>query len=277
MVVRHQKTKGVLMRYSFKKKDRSLPLFIDSIGYNWTQENITRPVGYPYIHWLHTQSGEGSIIIHDKEYALNTNQGILIRHHIPHTYKASSDNWKTAYFTFGGSLVNEILDSLNIEDFLLLDNIQHDIDKFIRNVSVDISPYFTLDASQSVYSFLMLLKKHQLVPQEDLLGSQSIISTLIKYLEVHYSEQITNEQLANQIGYSTQYTSRLFKQIFKISPYQYLIELRIRKAKELLVNNTNLSIQEIAVQVGFNDTSYFISTFKKIENQTPKQFQKYFK
>lgn len=268
------------MRYSFKHKDRSLPLFMDSIGYNWIQENINRPVGYPYVHWLHTQSGEGSIVIQDKEYTLSTNQGILIQSHIPHLYKANCSVWKTAYFTFGGSIVSQILNSLQINDFLLLNDVQYDIDRFIRTVSIDANnedPYFTLEASQYVYSFLMLLKKHQLVPPEDLLSSQSIITTLVHYLETHYVDQITNESLANLVGYSPQYTSRLFKQVFKISPYQYLIELRIRKAKELLVNNTQLSIQQVSEQVGFNDTSHFISTFKKIENQTPKQFQKYFR
>lgn len=268
------------MRYSFQKKDRSLPLFIDSIGHDWPQENTNRPTGYPYIHWLHTQNGKGRITIDNRVYELEENQGILIRANTPHRYEATTNEWQTAYFTFGGTLVDDILDKLNFDTYFIFNDIHLDIQPFIIKLStlfkVD-DPFVTLDSSEAVYAFLMLLKKHQLANQSEIINARSTIRPILHYIEEHYSQKITNETLADLIGYTPQYTSRLFKQVMQVSPYQYLLDLRIQKAKEEIANHPDATIEEIAYHVGFNDTSHFINLFKRVENVTPKQFQKFFK
>lgn len=57
------------------------------------------------------------------------------------------------------------------------------------------------------------------------------------------------------------------------SPYQYLLDFRIRQAKELLINQPELSIQLVATKVGIESTSQFINLFKKRTNYTPKKFR----
>lgn len=264
------------MRYSFKRKNRTLPLYVDSVGYNWNQEQIFRPNGYPYVHWLHTQEGCGKIQIDNKEFILNPNSGILITPYIPHNYSAITDEWETAYFTFGGALANEVLTLLGIGDYLYVDQLESDIDSFIKKLSLNIKSddtYYPLEVSGDIYSFLMKLKKYLLKNSSSSSKYDTVVAPIVNYLETHYAEEITNEELASIVCYSTQYMTRLFKEVYCISPYQYLLDIRIRKAKELLANEHSLSIQEICYQTGFSDASYFTSVFKKSEHMTPRAFR----
>lgn len=265
------------MRYSFKRKDRSLPLYADSIGYDWNQEQIFRPNGYPYVHWIHTQKGSGKIEIEGKELTLNVNSGILINSYVPHNYSNITDEWKTAYFTFGGALVTEVLTLLGVGQYLYIDKLDEDIDCYLKELITNINsddPYYSLEVSGDIYSFLMKLKKYILKNSPSSSKYETVVHPIAKYLEEHYAEDIHNEDLAAMVCYSTQYMTRLFKEVFHISPYQYLLDIRIRKAKELLANEPSLSIQEVCYRTGFYDASYFISVFKKSEHMTPSAFRK---
>lgn len=74
---------------------------------------------------------------------------------------------------------------------------------------------------------------------------------------------------------SVYYYTRLFKKIMQRSPYDYLIDLRIQKACELLVKS-QLSITDICFQCGFSNHSHFSSTFRKRMNLTPSNYRKKF-
>ncbi|WP_289183676.1 AraC family transcriptional regulator [uncultured Dubosiella sp.] len=269
------------MRYSCSLKDRSLPLFIDSIGIDWDQEDVNRETGYHYAHWLHTQQGEGVVEVNGNKYTLSQGQGILFLPGVPHRYYKTSQTWKTAYFTFGGALLKDILTLLKIKDYIYMDDATFSFDPFINALFMSMEfdkTYEAEIASGHIYNFLMRLKIFLNNHQQDDPAYHNVVKPLAAYLETHYMDEITNQTIIDQVHYSIQYTTRLFKRLYNMSPYQYLQEVRIRKAKELLVTDSSLSVSEIGERVGFHDTSYFITQFKKSEKLTPKAFRKlYFK
>ena len=73
------------------------------------------------------------------------------------------------------------------------------------------------------------------------------------------------------MNYSEAYFCKIFKQCFDKSFLVYLTEYRVEKAKELLLN-TGASIEEIAVAVGFANSSYFCKVFKSLTDMTPSEF-----
>jgi AraC family transcriptional regulator len=93
----------------------------------------------------------------------------------------------------------------------------------------------------------------------------------IDYIQSHLSEDISLEDIAVYVGISQYYFIRLFKQSTGFSPYQYLIKCRIERAKQLMMLG-QLSITDIAVQVGFASQSQFGRHFKRFTGMTPKQF-----
>jgi len=92
-------------------------------------------------------------------------------------------------------------------------------------------------------------------------------------IEENYNRDLTLEELSHKIGFSPSYFSKLFKSHTGKNFVQFRSELRIQKAMELL-NMPNKSIIEIAYEVGFNDMSHFIRTFKKQTSLLPNEYRK---
>ncbi|HCB95389.1 MAG: helix-turn-helix domain-containing protein [Monoglobaceae bacterium] len=94
-----------------------------------------------------------------------------------------------------------------------------------------------------------------------------------KYIENNYNKNISISELAKNSGYSVVHFINKFKSIYGCTPGQYLSDIRLRKAKELLACSYNTS-KEVAFMCGFNDELYFIRFFKKHMGITPKEFRK---
>lgn len=90
---------------------------------------------------------------------------------------------------------------------------------------------------------------------------------------MHYQENISLEEIASYGNMSVGHCGRLFMQVLQTTPYEYLINYRIKKSLELL-GKEKTPISQIALEVGFNDVSHFIQSFKKRMSITPKHYQK---
>lgn len=80
------------------------------------------------------------------------------------------------------------------------------------------------------------------------------------------------ERISKELGYSPTYCNRVFKMIFGMSPRRYLSTLKLREAKLLLVNR-RLSVEEIAMRLGYKDVSQFSKQFKRWMNISPSQYR----
>jgi len=95
-----------------------------------------------------------------------------------------------------------------------------------------------------------------------------------RYIEEHYTESDINlEKIAGQIQMSVSYFSMEFKKTVGSTYIEFLTDLRINRAKELL-QNTSLKISEVAEMVGYENPSYFNYTFKKNTGKTPGEYRK---
>lgn len=96
---------------------------------------------------------------------------------------------------------------------------------------------------------------------------------LRRYIDQNYKTDITIEDLAADLAYSTSHIIRLFNKKYGISPKQYAISLRIADAMDLLAHST-MSVNDISDIEGFGASSQFISQFRKSTGQTPLQYRK---
>lgn len=97
-----------------------------------------------------------------------------------------------------------------------------------------------------------------------------IIDMVKKYINEHYDEDITLEQIAEYVSFSKYYLSRIFKEVEGINYKKYLIKVRMEKAKEMLEEGE--SIKVIAFSVGYSNRNYFSSSFKKYTGIPPGQY-----
>jgi len=127
--------------------------------------------------------------------------------------------------------------------------------------------------------FLMLLSivsRMVTNKREGIEGNEQVSDDIIKYLQDNYMEDLTNEKLASRFYFHPNYLNHLIVTSTGKSLHQYLIELRIKKAVDMLLN-TQLNISEIANAVGYNDIHYFSRLFKKKVGFTPNQVRKHIK
>ena len=96
----------------------------------------------------------------------------------------------------------------------------------------------------------------------------------IKYLENNYQNpNLTNAELAKQCRISEVYFRRIFTSCYNMTPRQFLIDIRINKAKQLLSEGT-LKINAVAVKCGFSNQYHFCHVFKEKTGLTPTEYMK---
>jgi two-component system response regulator YesN len=101
--------------------------------------------------------------------------------------------------------------------------------------------------------------------------SKKLVHEISEYINNNYQNNITLDDLAKTTNFNKYYICKKFKKETGTNIMNYIMEMRINKAKELLLKGDD-RIYKVAQSVGFNDTSYFSLIFKKITGKTPKEF-----
>jgi AraC family transcriptional regulator len=101
------------------------------------------------------------------------------------------------------------------------------------------------------------------------------IDTAIEYIQTFFSANITIDDICGEINVSPFHFIRTFKQKIGVSPHQYLLNIRIEKAKELLCMRQH-SVAETAMLCGFLSLPHFSSTFKTATGYSPSEYKKVF-
>ncbi|WP_281215382.1 AraC family transcriptional regulator [Bacillus altitudinis] len=96
---------------------------------------------------------------------------------------------------------------------------------------------------------------------------------MLNWIHEHYHEKVLLQDIAREGQLSRSECCRYFNDILKKSPIHYVNEYRIQQSL-ILLQKTDLNITEIAYQVGFSSTSYFINIFKRVKNTTPLSYRK---
>ncbi|MEG1481287.1 AraC family transcriptional regulator [Clostridium sp.] len=101
---------------------------------------------------------------------------------------------------------------------------------------------------------------------------KALVKNITEYLSINYVKDISLETLSKNMYLSPVYISKIFKEIMGDSPINYLIKIRLSKAKELL-NDSSIPIKTVAKMVGYNDPYYFSKLFKKYYGISPNKFK----
>lgn len=96
---------------------------------------------------------------------------------------------------------------------------------------------------------------------------------MLQYIQEHYSEEISLLKIAESAHICESECLRCFRNVIGYSPIQYVKQLRIQKAAEMLLC-TNWKISDIGQECGFQEMSYFAKTFRELKGCTPNAFRK---
>lgn len=268
-------------RAVFPTPSETMPLQMETIGLNHDQEPIHRPEGYPFFHWLQTLEGEGELIVQGKSFKLPERSGVLLHPHAQHHYFAKSATWKTYYVTFTGSLAKNLAIDLHgaFTDKIQWDRNDDEITSHIERMlqlaesGTDASGW---KSSAELYRFLTLLKtngtKNNL---PSLTRRLERVQQLLDWLEIEYANpELGLAMMAEQLDIGERQMNERFRELFGQTAYAYLIQLRLRKAKEWLPSRPEWTVRQIGEAVGFRDASHFVATFRQKEGMTPEKYRR---
>lgn len=248
------------------------------LGLESWQFPIKRADGYEYPQIFLSRSGEGEVIINGETTKIPPDTVFYIPPFCPHEYHALSDAWYLDWIAFSGSQVIPLLEQWKLNKFTAIQGV--DMDRLRRIIT---RIYYTLKsdklygnhyASAQLYDFLIEYRKIAENRLSSFYTAQSVaLADVLQYIEEHYPEQIKLNELAKIAGVSEQHLCRLFKKNFQLRPMEYLAQVRVQHAKDLLVYS-NKTIGEISDETGFQDGSYFSVVFKRYENMTPGEYRR---
>ncbi|WP_423213803.1 AraC family transcriptional regulator [Streptococcus equinus] len=227
---------------------------------------------YHVIHFV--KEGKGILFIEGKEYAISANQLFIIPSGYSFHYKAdSTDPWKYSWIGFLGIKSNFIYQAavknqfvFNCQNAQIYENI---IDDILKVSKTSLGSFFKING----LLYTLIGKLIEEIGILDYSTSQSISTLAIHYMNLHYHEPIQMREIAEFVGIHPGYFSSIFKLEQGITPKQYLINLKLTKSKELLLQ-TNDPINIIASSVGFSDALAFSKFFKKSTNLSPREYRK---
>lgn len=128
---------------------------------------------------------------------------------------------------------------------------------------------------EKLTSLLTLLMEESWNPKRNLHSTsrKRNLQNVKEYLDRNYRQKITLEQLAEAFYINKFYLTRCFKEQFGMSVNQYLLQVRITHAKQLL-RFTDLAIEKVGHECGMSDANYFSRMFKKVEGISPGEFRR---
>ena len=99
------------------------------------------------------------------------------------------------------------------------------------------------------------------------------ISDIVRYINSHYRERITLDNLSRQFHLSPSHLSRMFKEVTGFGLNEFINQVRIKEAQRLL-RTTRYSVTEVAAQTGYDNITHFGRTFKKMTGSSPSRYRK---
>lgn len=219
----------------------------------------------------------------NQTFLISDGDGFLIYCDESFSLKQLTQDWHLDFVQFSGSLCPEILQALtmvqsSVYHFFDLQLFHKHILSFYRIHRRDSAHKAEL-LSKACYDFLVDLPGSVFhVERKELLSANGSIhesvSSVLQYLEIHFSEDITLEKLSVHTGYEKKYLCSVFRQETQRTIMTELAYIRIGHARTMLKQYPDKKVYEIARMCGYSDAGYFGRVFRKITGTTPDQFRK---
>nr|WP_325825403.1 AraC family transcriptional regulator [Enterococcus faecium] len=272
-----------LREYTDKFTDFSKKSISDFILYNsgieYCEPNYSygpKRRDYHFIHFV--KEGKGLLEIEDQKIEVHENQIFIVPANIVSTYTADKQSpWKYSWIGFTG------IESVNFVQTLIQSSpanfvmdcsdasfYEKRIEEIIGLNQNTLASYFKINGI--MYDIVgTLLGECEIKTVKNLETSPSFQA--MRYMELHYHDDIQISDIAYSVGIHPSYLSAMFKEEIGVSPKKYLTNLKINKAKKLLTESDD-PINLIAGSVGFADALSFSKFFRKELGLSPTEFRK---
>ena len=236
------------------------------------------PHTHNHLELFYIVGGKGQFLIQDQLYPVNSNNLVIINPNVTHT-EVSLNAQPLEYIVLGIEGIELATSESSNGQFSILDHFESvEISGCLRNILREMeqkNPGYE-DICQAFMEILIirLMRNTALaVPAEpQVISGNRQCAAVKRYIDQHFKESLTLEQLAEDAHMNKYYLSHAFKREYGTSPINYMITKRIEESKYLLAE-TDLSMSQIAQLLGFSSLSYFSQVFRRTQAVTPVEYR----
>ena len=186
-------------------------------------------------------------------------------------YSNQSDPWKKHFVNVSGKMIDALVECYGLSKSVYFKGLN--LEKEIKHI-IEIAKSETGEHDSELISiineiFLKMFRHGKYTDDLSKLGIQ-----MKEFLNAQVTARFDIEELCKQISRSESQTIRIFKKLFGVTPYQYVLNKKIGFAKKLL-ENTNLSVKEISQKLCFSNEYNFSNAFKKRVGDSPLNYKKW--
>lgn len=235
---------------------------------------------YYLVHYV--MSGKGTYTCNGSSYTLSAGQCFFIFPGELESYAADhQDPWKYRWIAFSGAEAAQLLGERNITSSnpiitvsdhkrmsILFYQVFQTLHEAAAGCAIKADGYFRIILGNLQSTKGLYLSQEKDEPSSE---AEQQLEKAIRWLTYQYAQPISLTQMAQSLGYHRTHLSKLFRQRTGLSPMQYLMKIRMERAKSLLLQP--LTIQQVASSVGFHDPLYFSKQFKKWYGVPPSEYK----
>jgi two-component system response regulator YesN len=142
-------------------------------------------------------------------------------------------------------------------DYILKPIVEEELNASIEKAILQINPTMSISAD--------MIEESNISPNE-------IVAIIKDFIDKNYSQNLKLSMFSDKYFFSKEYLSKIFKANYEIGIYEYILKVRMERAKELLSNET-MKVQLISERLGYADSNYFSKAFRNYYGITPSQFR----
>lgn len=224
-------------------------------------------------HFLIVFVKKGTAILYrnEKEFLFKDNDILVMFPGEKIFYKAQTD-WSIKWIGVSGNQVEDIFQTIGVtrEKPIFTPKNHEEISSIMSQLydtKCDNSMLSKYKIQSLLYSFFV-----SLLTNEHEKTSVDPIDSALTIIKYNYNNDLNIKAIAESLFLDSSYFSRLFKRKVGTSPKKFVLQMRIKKSKELL-ENTDYHIKDIAITIGFKDALYFSKIFHKLEGITPSEYR----
>ncbi len=235
---------------------------------------VVREHGRVDYHILYIAEGECVCLYDDAETVMTKGDFVLYPPGVKQMYSFSEGKYvKRFWIHFSGYGVKDILDKLGLCGGIYRTSVEQEVEACFEKMIYDHSVGTNksqVAAEGELIRLLSLLSRES--GEQSATAYSDTVTKMLKYIHSNWQKPISVADVAKKICLSESRTAHLFKASVGKGIHQYVMNLRISTAKELLLS-TDLSISEIGEMVGFNDALYFSRAFKSEVGISPREYR----